>query len=140
MLDAKHVRYEQVAELPGDFPRVPAAMEGRQHRYGYYATFSSGRPEGGSFDSVTKVDFTTGAATTHCYGSQVLAGEAVFAADPTARGGEDDGWLLNFVTDRTTEMTDFVVLDAGTLSEVARVRLPQRVPFGLHGNWLPGSV
>ncbi len=136
----KQVRYEQVAELPGDFPRVPAAMEGRQHRYGYYATFSSGRPEGGSFDSVTKVDFTGGTESTHCYGPQVVAGEAVFAPDPAGTGGEDEGWLLNFVTDRRTEMTEFVVLDAATLSEVARVQMPERVPFGFHGNWLPASV
>jgi carotenoid cleavage dioxygenase len=33
--------------------------------------------------------------------------------------------------------TDFVVLDAPTLDEVARVPLPQRVPFGFHRNWLP---
>jgi carotenoid cleavage dioxygenase len=30
-----------------------------------------------------------------------------------------------------------VVLDARSLDEVARVRIPQRVPFGFHGNWLP---
>jgi carotenoid cleavage dioxygenase len=35
--------------------------------------------------------------------------------------------------------TDFVVLDAQTLDEVARVSLPQRVPYGFHGNWLPAE-
>ena len=74
---------------------------------------------------------------THRYGQHAVAGEAVFAPDPSGRGGEDEGWLLNYVTDRTTMMTDFVVLEAGGLSEVARVHLPQRVPFGFHGNWLP---
>ncbi len=137
-LHARSARYEQIAELPGDFPRVPAAMEGRAHRYGYYATFSNGRPDGGMFDSVTKVDFTTGAAQTHGYGADRIGGEAVFAPDPAGRD-EDDGWLLNFVTDRTTLATDFVVLDAASMEEVARVQLSQRVPFGFHGNWLPAS-
>lgn len=132
------VTVEQVAELPGDFPRVPAALEGRPYRYGYYASFSSGRPQGGSFDSVTKVDFATGSATTHRFGDGVVAGEAVFAPDP-AGTGEDDGWLLDFVTDRATLESAFVVLDARDLTEVARVAMPQRVPSGFHGNWLPAG-
>jgi carotenoid cleavage dioxygenase-like enzyme len=138
-LATRSASYEQIAELPGDFPRVPAAMEGRRHRFGYYASFSSGDVERGDFDAVTKVDFETGAALTHSYGPTSVAGEAVFAPDPSGTGGEDDGWLLNFVTDRTTMTSDFVVLAAADLSEVARVRLPQRVPFGFHGNWLPAS-
>jgi carotenoid cleavage dioxygenase len=36
--------------------------------------------------------------------------------------------------------SDFVVLAAADLSEVARVHLPGRVPFGFHGNWLPSIV
>lgn len=136
-LATRSVSYEQISELPGDFPRVPAAMEGRQHRFGYYATFSSGAPELGDFDAVTKVDLANGTAATHCYGPDVVAGEAVFAPDPLGSGAEDDGWLLNFVTDRTTMTSELVVLAAADLSEVARVHLPQRVPFGFHGNWLP---
>jgi carotenoid cleavage dioxygenase len=138
-LDAGRVRHEQVAELPGDFPRVAPAAEGREHRFGYYASFSHGDPGAGDFDSVTKVDFRSGTATTHVYGEHAVAGEAVFAPDP-AGVDEDDGWLCNFVTDRTTMTSDFVVLEAGTLDEVARVHLPQRVPFGFHGNWMPAEA
>ncbi len=137
-LTTRSARYEQIAELPGDFPRVPAAMEGLSQRYGYYASFSGGRPDGGMFDSVTKVDFTTSAAQTHVYGRDQIGGEGVFAPDPNGHG-EDAGWLLNFVTDETSSTTDFVVLDAGTMDEVARVHLAQRVPFGFHGNWMPAS-
>ena len=41
--------------------------------------------------------------------------------------------------DAGDESTEFVVLDAQDLSRppVARVPLPQRVPFGFHGNWVP---
>jgi carotenoid cleavage dioxygenase-like enzyme len=136
-LDARRVAHEQVAELPGDFPRVPAALEGHAHRYGYYASFSDGRP-GTVFDSVTKVDFETSTTTTHVYGPQAVSGEAVFAPDPDG-SREDDGWLCNYVTDRSTMTTDFVVLSASSLDEVARVRMPQRVPFGFHGNWMPAT-
>ncbi|KAI9813864.1 MAG: hypothetical protein M1832_006076 [Thelocarpon impressellum] len=61
--------------------------------------------------------------------------------------GEDDGWLLFYVFDeaqldpRTGEaprgaFSELWVLDARDMREVvARVRLPQRVPYGLHGAW-----
>ncbi len=63
--------YEQIAELPGDFPRVPAALEGRAQRFGYYASFSSG-VAGTEFDSVTKVDFSTSRTQTHVYGPHAV--------------------------------------------------------------------
>jgi carotenoid cleavage dioxygenase-like enzyme len=51
---------------------------------------------------------------------------------------EDDGWLLTFVHDLGTGTAEFVVLDAADLARgpVARVPLPQRVPFGFHGSWV----
>jgi carotenoid cleavage dioxygenase len=51
---------------------------------------------------------------------------------------EDDGWLMSYVYDATTDSSEFVILDARDLSvpPVARVILPQRVPFGFHGNWI----
>jgi carotenoid cleavage dioxygenase len=65
-----------------------------------------------------------------------VSGEHVFAPDPEG-SAEDDGWLLGFVTDRTTEQTDLVVLDARDVAgdPVARVRIPRRVPTGFHANW-----
>ncbi len=37
--------------------------------------------------------------------------------------------------------TDLVILDASSFSgpPVATIHLPQRVPFGFHGNWIPDS-
>jgi carotenoid cleavage dioxygenase len=33
-----------------------------------------------------------------------------------------------------------VILDAREFDEVARVHLPQRVPFGFHGSWVPDGA
>ena len=51
---------------------------------------------------------------------------------------EDDGFVVGFVYDKTTDLSDFVVLDAQNFSEapLARITLPQRVPFGFHGSWI----
>lgn len=60
--------------------------------------------------------------------------------------GEDDGWLLSYVFDesqlqedgecRPDAHSELWIIDAKSMSEVvAKVQLPQRVPYGLHGTW-----
>jgi carotenoid cleavage dioxygenase len=127
---------EQLDDRPTDFPRINDAFAGRANRYGYgghSAGFVDGEPP---FDGVTKFDLHTGATTTRLYGPGQVCGESVFAGDPSG-SDEDSGWLLNFVHDLGADRSDVVVLDAGTLDEVARVHLPRRVPFGFHGSFFP---
>ena len=40
--------------------------------------------------------------------------------------------------DATTDSSELCILDAEDITgpEVARIHLPQRVPFGFHGNWV----
>jgi carotenoid cleavage dioxygenase len=56
--------------------------------------------------------------------------------------GEDDGYLVSFVYDRAEKRSEMVVVDCRdfSASPVARVLLPQRVPFGFHGIWLDGEL
>ena len=66
---------------------------------------------------------------------------------PRARGvSEDDGWILSYVFDESQLLEDdecmsdakseLWIIDAKNMKDVvARVHLPQRVPYGLHGNW-----
>ncbi|KAE8441269.1 hypothetical protein EG329_005570 [Mollisiaceae sp. DMI_Dod_QoI] len=59
---------------------------------------------------------------------------------------EDDGWILSYVFDESqldasgnagpSAKSELWVVDAREMKQVVcRVRLPQRVPYGLHGNW-----
>ena len=58
-----------------------------------------------------------------------------------ADAAEDDGWLMSFVYDPAVDRSDLVVLAAADPSDgpVATVQLPDRVPMGFHGNWVPAS-
>ena len=58
---------------------------------------------------------------------------------PKAGGtAEDAGWILSVVYDATTDTSELCILDAEDIAgpEVARIHLPQRVPYGFHGNWV----
>jgi carotenoid cleavage dioxygenase len=60
-------------------------------------------------------------------------------AGPHAAEGE--GWLLSFVYDGTTGRSDLMIFDAEALDHGprARVHLPDRVPFGFHGWYVPSA-
>lgn len=68
--------------------------------------------------------------------------------DGEAGPAEDDGWLVFYAFDESQldahgecpvdAKSELWIVDARTMSlddVVARVKLPQRVPYGLHGNW-----
>nr|WP_280405845.1 carotenoid oxygenase family protein [Nocardia brasiliensis] len=79
----------------------------------------------------------TGARTTHEFGAGRVSAEAVFA--PADQHAGSSGYLMSFVYNATSEQSDLVILRADDLAAapVATVHLPQRVPFGFHGSWLP---
>jgi carotenoid cleavage dioxygenase len=130
------VATEQLDDRPTDFPRIDDRRAGLEHRYGYSGHTASWSEQEASFDGVIKHDLATGTSISHRYGEGVACGETVFAPDP-ASADEDGGWLLNFVHHLADDRSSVVVLDAGTLDEVAEVLLPRRVPFGFHGSFLP---
>jgi carotenoid cleavage dioxygenase len=122
-----------------EFPRINEAQLGRRHRFAYATRTESVA----SFDlsGLVKHDHELGATTAHSFGEHGHAGEALFVAAPDATG-EDDGWVLSVVYDAARDGSDLYVLDATDFagSPVAKVRLPQRVPFGFHGSWVPDSA
>ena len=89
------------------------------------------------FHGVVKYDTETGTAQEHDDADSEVPGEHVFAADRNGLN-EDDGWLLSIVSDRATNTSELVVLDARDVAAgpVARVHIPRRVPIGFHANWL----
>ncbi|XP_008466060.2 carotenoid 9,10(9',10')-cleavage dioxygenase 1-like [Cucumis melo] len=52
---------------------------------------------------------------------------------------EDDGWIIAHVHNEITNTSQVYVLDARKFSEepIAKITLPQRVPYGFHGAFMP---
>ena len=86
---------------------------------------------------IIKHDLVTGDRSTYDYGPGRGAGETVFVGREGATA-EDDGWLMTFAHAHDGSSASFVVLDAQDIERgpVAEVHLPQRVPYGFHGNWV----
>jgi Retinal pigment epithelial membrane protein len=78
------------------------------------------------------------ARTIHDFGPGRAPSESVFVP-ASATAAEDEGWLLTYVYDAARDTSALVMLDAKdfTGKPVAAIALPQRVPFGFHGSWLP---
>jgi len=131
-------------EQPCEFGRVNDAWLGRRTRF-CYAGLRDPRPgetpQPGAFEAFARYDVETGAKTVYRLPAGQTACEPVFAADP-AGAGEADGYILSFVHAEDDAGGRFIVLDARDLAAgpVAQVRLPRRVPAGLHGSWMPLSA
>jgi carotenoid cleavage dioxygenase len=137
------VTEELVDDRPGDFGRVDDRKVGLPARYGYLMAMAgegvSEEPVYGS--ALWKYDLVTGACTEHQLGHGVRGGEPVFApARPDA--AEDEGWVMTIVHDTGTDRSKLIIVDARDFSAppVATIHLPQRVPYGAHGSWIPSSA
>jgi len=64
-------------------------------------------------------------------------GEALFVAKAGAQE-EDDGYLLDIIMQE--HVAELVIVDAKDMQCLARVKLPQRVPFGVHSTWLDNDT
>lgn len=96
-------------------------------------TSSTGGNDG---DSVLKHDLTHGQAIARRLSTHQRVGEFIFVPN-APHTPEDDGVLMGFVYDTTTDRSNLTILDAPSLETIAAIHLPDRVPYGFHGNWAP---
>jgi carotenoid cleavage dioxygenase-like enzyme len=94
-------------------------------------------------DCLIRHDLRTGDAVVHRFGTPDAPGgpgEAVFVPSPSGPADESSGWYLAYVYDAARDGSDLVLLDASDFAgpPVATIQLPQRVPYGFHGNWIAG--
>jgi carotenoid cleavage dioxygenase len=122
-------------DRPIEFPRVDDRCVGLPHRFGWAVSSPTSVVDP---SALVKYDLASGKVEAHAFGPGFAPGEGVFVP-ASRRAGEDEGFVLAFVHDAGRDGSDLVILDAGSFAgpPVARVRLPQRVPFGFHGAWVP---
>jgi len=125
------VRESRFDDRGQEFPRIDERLFGKRHRYGYAPV-----GEIAFGDTLLKHDFLRNNTQSRCLGAGKAVGEFIFHPS-SADAAEDDGVLLGYVYDRSTDRSELAILDAQTLENVASIKLPHRVPAGCCGSWVP---
>ena len=135
---ARKVTRDQLDDRPQEFGTIDRRRLGEEHRYAYFARVPA---DAGGFAlaGLVKHDLRRGTATEAILPSGSQAGEPMFVpASPDS--GEDEGWVLSYVYDATSDGSSLMIFDATDFTApVATISLPQRVPFGFHSAWVPAS-
>jgi beta,beta-carotene 9',10'-dioxygenase len=131
-LDSGSIRFDELTEHTVELPRIDYGRRNtRDYRFAYFA----GGGEGSTWlDRIAKVDVGEGEVASWsepgCY-----PGEPIFVRAP-GDDAEDGGVILSVVLDARARRSFLLVLDAGSLGELARAEAPHHIPFGFHGQFL----
>ncbi|KAF4394391.1 carotenoid 9,10(9',10')-cleavage dioxygenase 1-like isoform X1 [Cannabis sativa] len=137
-------------EFSMDFPTINPNFYGVRNRFGYAqvvdspASFAADNnakfgglaklhfePENDSRFSSTKVEYKMFEKNTFGSGATFIP--------KIGSDEEDDGWIITFVHNEDTDISQALVIDTKKFSgdPVAKITLPSRVPYGFHGAFIP---
>jgi carotenoid cleavage dioxygenase len=134
----RRVHETRIDDRPHEFPRHNPRVALGRHRFGYTAEIMVDQPN--LHRDILKIDVDSGAVEPHGFGFGRGGAEPIIVPKE-GRDEEDAVWILTVVYDATNDTSELCILDAEDMAgpDIARIRLPQRVPFGFHGNWVPDS-
>lgn len=145
------VEEKTLVQRAGDFPVCD-----EQNRWGYktrflwYAGSGDQNQKMASFSKILKVDLKDNSVLEFELPAGHHNDEFVFVnANPAhlqyrgdydesrnATAPDDNGFLVGFVYDSTSNSSYLMVLNAATMKQQARIALPHRIPHGFHGKWI----
>ena len=128
-------RDEVRSDLDADLPSIDKRYTGRAYRHGWRVE-SRPATDDVVLTGAVHVDAMTGHETRWDPGPHLASGEWLFVATGPA---EAEGVVMTYVHDRGAGTSSLVVLDARDVGAgpIARIPLPQRVPYGFHATWVP---
>ena len=130
-------REQRLDDRTLEFGVINQEYGGRPYRYVYSAI---PKPGWFLFDGLCKHDVDSGRSWSMSFGEERYGSEAGFAPRVDAQG-EDDGYLVSFVTDLIEDRSECVIVDATDIESgpVARIILPGRISSGTHATWAQGD-
>jgi carotenoid cleavage dioxygenase len=130
------IKEEPLDDLDGEFPRVDPRVETRQHRHGWYAADPT-RAKTIKQSAIAHLDLQTGKRQVYELTGGDMTSEPVFTprSDDAPEG---DGWVTAVVYRAGEDRSDLLVFEAQDIAKgpIATAKMPRRVPFGFHGNWV----
>jgi carotenoid cleavage dioxygenase len=139
-----------LSRMAAEFPHCDDRYVGKPYRYGFmqaadptkpYNAERAGPIMGFFFNTFLTMDMQTGKADTWFAGDTSSTQEPVFAPK-SANSPEGEGYVIGVVNRRAEHRSDLVILDAMRMSAgpVATIKLPVRLKYGIHGNWVPQGL
>jgi all-trans-8'-apo-beta-carotenal 15,15'-oxygenase len=127
----------ELSKTQVDFVSVAPGKSCLQHKF-VYAASGSDLTQSSPIQGLVKIDCDAGTETKWIGERHEYLGESIFVAKEGAEE-EDDGYLMSFLLNGRSQTTEFVIFDAKDVAQgpISRQLLPTKVPFGLHGNWVP---
>ena len=130
-------REERLFDEVCEFPTIHGKRGGRRHRYTWAMT---AKPGWFLFDGLLRMDLESGGIQRFRYPEGVYASESPMAPR-LGSTGEDDGYIVTFVSDTVRDVSECHVFDARDISggPIARILLPERISSGTHACWAPSA-
>ncbi|MDP3749115.1 MAG: carotenoid oxygenase family protein [Phenylobacterium sp.] len=132
------IKEEALDDLDGEFPRFDDRLSGLNYRHGWYAADPT-NAKTIKQTAIAHLDLKTGKRQVYELNGGDMTSEPVFTPR-SADAAEGDGWVSAVVWRAGEDRSDFVVFEAQDIAKgpIAVAKLPRRVPFGFHGNWVAG--
>ncbi|TNC24885.1 carotenoid oxygenase family protein [Amycolatopsis alkalitolerans] len=131
---------ERLTGHAGEFPRMDDRFETLPYSWGVLGMYDvpGERRPGRGFRWVGTVDLARKRTATHYVGDASSAGEPLFVPAHD-EAGHGEGYVMVVVGRHDEMRSDLLILDAARIGAppVATVKLPIRIAYGLHGNWVP---
>ena len=133
--DTGSVVEEELSDEGLELPQIDyGERNGRPYRYLYGVSANRDGDAPDFIDQLIKIDVESGEGQSW-FEPGTYPGEPVFVPSPEPDRGEDEGVLLSVVLDSRSATSFLLVLDAESLDELGRARVPHHIPFGFHGQY-----
>lgn len=136
---ASDVIHEQpLDDMAGEFPRYDERFTFRPNRHGWFSG-QTAKPGDIRTNALCHIDLKTGRRTDWVSGPGDGVSEPVFV-HRSEDAEEGDGWILAVAYRAAENRSELLVFEAQDMAAgpIATARMPRRMPFGFHGNWLDG--
>ena len=130
---------EAVTRDIGEFGMINTRYNGRPTRYVYGNGFDYGEVPM-RFKSLMRWDTQARSTDTFEFGADYNGSEPQFCARDGATD-EDDGYVVTFLQNQASGQGECWLFDARKTAAgpLAKIHIPQRLPAGFHGIWVPQS-
>ncbi|WP_269622352.1 carotenoid oxygenase family protein [Prochlorococcus marinus] len=117
-----------------EFAMVNPNKQGLPAKYSWMATAAK-KSGNGPLQQVKKLNLINNETHYWNAGSKGFLNEPIMVPNNPAIE-EDDGWILSLIWNGESKTSELIILQASDLSHQATLKLPIKIPYGLHGSWV----